>query len=270
MVLRPALRPGAPLLRRDATHVQVGTSPGVVLADQPGLVAFLRLLDGARDLERLCVLARERVPELDEGVSRLVARLMAVGAVVDASATRGSRSYELAVRADPASEELARATRSILAASGLPRLDAVEPDLLVLVSCGEPSRAAYEHASLWGVAHLPVVIDEDRVRIGPLAVPGRTPGVCCHDLHRADFDPSWPAILPQLDRTSGGVSASALAAVTGHAAAVEVAVEVLAHADGRRARTIGHCLIVGPRHDERTMRPVPFHHRCTCDLLKAA
>ncbi|AWB93145.1 hypothetical protein [Aeromicrobium chenweiae] len=268
MALRPALRPGAPLLRRDATHLQVGTSPGIVLADRPGLLAFLRLLDGARDLARLEVLAHERVPELQDDVTDLVSRLLAAGAVVDTSAARPRGAYELAVGGDPAAAELVDATRSILSASGLHHLDSTEPDLLVLVSCGEPARAVFEHAALWDVTHLPVVIDEDRVRIGPLVRPGRTPGLCCHDLHRADFDPAWPALLHQLGAIS--VTAGGLAATTAHAAAVEVAAEIIDHLDGRPPRTIGHCLLVGPRHDERIVRPVPFHPRCTCDLLRAA
>jgi hypothetical protein len=51
--LRPTIRPGAPLLRRDATHLQVGTSPGTVIDDRPGLRSFLRLLNGARDVDQL-------------------------------------------------------------------------------------------------------------------------------------------------------------------------------------------------------------------------
>ncbi|QGG40558.1 hypothetical protein [Aeromicrobium yanjiei] len=270
MALRPALRPGAPLLRRDATHLQVGTSPGVILPDRPGLLSFLRLLDGARDLQRLGALVRERVPELQDDVSELVSRLMAAGAVVDTSAADPRATHELAVVGDPASGEVVGAIRSILTSAGLHRLDSTEPELLVLVSCGEPPRSAFEQASLWGIDHLPVVIDEDRVRIGPLVTPGRTPGLCCHDLHRADFDPAWPALLHQLGRAAGGASAAGLRATTAHAAAVEVAAATLDHLDGARPLTVGCCLLVGPRHDERTQRPVPFHPRCTCDLLGAA
>ena len=41
------------MLRRDADHLQVGTSPGVVIADRPGLYPFLRGLDGTRDFAAL-------------------------------------------------------------------------------------------------------------------------------------------------------------------------------------------------------------------------
>ena len=53
VTLRPTIRPGAPLLRRDATRLQVGTSPGTVIDDWPGLRPFLRLLNGARDVDQL-------------------------------------------------------------------------------------------------------------------------------------------------------------------------------------------------------------------------
>lgn len=270
MTDRPRLRPGAPLLRRDPTHLQVGTSPGIVIPDRPGLLPFLRLLDGIRDVERLEAIVAERIPELVGSVRSVVAELIGVGALSGASSSTVNNTFEVAIRPDADGAGLAAVTRSILTNSGLTRLDATEPDLLVLVSCGEPSRTVFEQASLWGLTHLPVVIDEDQVRIGPLVRPGLTPCVGCHDLHRADWDHAWPAIVHQLGRPGAVVDASGLAATTAHAAAVEVAAEVLEHAAGRRARTVGRCLMVGPRHDGRAVRPIPFHPRCACDLLKAA
>ena len=74
VTLRPTIRPGAPLLRRDATHLQVGTSPGIVIDDRPGLRSFLRFLDGVRDVERLRVLARTDVPELEADVDDVLGR----------------------------------------------------------------------------------------------------------------------------------------------------------------------------------------------------
>ena len=46
----------------DTTHLQVGTSPGIVIDERPGLRSFLRLLNGVRDVERLRVLARTDSP----------------------------------------------------------------------------------------------------------------------------------------------------------------------------------------------------------------
>src|SRR5687768_3434430 len=85
VTLRPTIRPGAPLLRRDATHLQVGTTPGTVIDDRPGLRSFLQLLNGVRDVEQLRRLARTEVPELEGEIDDLLKPLLACGAVVDAS-----------------------------------------------------------------------------------------------------------------------------------------------------------------------------------------
>jgi len=271
MALRPALRPGALLLRRDATHLQVGTSPGVVIADRPGLMALLRLLDGVRDLGRLQDLADVSIPELTTSVADVVTELRALEAVVDASASvepPGRATAHIGFEVRPGADSLAATARTLLAAVGVDRESSSDPDLLVIVSVGETSRSAYERASLLGIDHLPVVIDEDRVRLGPLVRPGRTPCVGCHDLHRTDWDGAWPALVLQLGR--GPVRPSALHPLTEHAAAVEVAAEVMAHVDGSGPRTIGRCLVVGPGHDQRVVWPVSFHPRCACDLLSAA
>ncbi len=295
MSFRPALRPGAPLLRRDATSLQVGTSPGVVLADRPGLMALLRLADGTRDVTRLQAYAGETIPELDCDVAALMSELLALGVVFDSTRWSAPRrrgldsearhddlnagdparlvrrpELRVAFHADAAALPIVEASRAVLAASGVRELDAPDPHLMVIASCGEPSRTVFERPSAAGLDHLLVVIDEDRVRLGPLVRPGLTPCVGCHDLHRADWDPAWTALLPQLGRHTGILTPPALDAVTIHAAALELAVEVLAYCDSRAGRTSGQILAIGPRHDERSAWPLAFHHGCACDLLSAA
>lgn len=274
MPFRPALRPGAPLLRRDATHLQVGTSPGIIIVDRPGLVTLLRLLDGVRDVERLAALARVAAPELEGSAAAVLTELRAAGVVVDASAVDDARhrraTWPVDFHVGPGTVDLVTVTRSALAAAGLTRLTSTEPRLLVVASFGEPARTVYERPALLGVDHLPVVIDEDRVRIGPLVQPGRTPCTSCHDLHRTDWDPAWPALLHQLGHTPSRSGPPALDPLASHAAAVEVAAEVVAHLDGRPSRTIGRCLVIGPAHGDRASWPVAFHPRCACDLLNAA
>ena len=295
MTFRPALRPGAPLLRRDGTSLQIGTSPGVVLADQPGLMSLLRLTDGTRDVERLQSYARANIPELSFDVAALMCELLALGVVfdstrwsaphrrgldaearhVDLGAGEPARlvrrpRFAVAFHADAFAAPIVDVARGILTASGVRELDACDPDLLVIASCGEPSRAVFERPSAAGLDHLLLVIDENRVRLGPLVRPGRTPCISCHDLHRADWDQAWRALLPQFGRNTGILTPPALDAVTVHAAALELAVEVLAHCDGRAARTVGQLLAVGPGHEERSTWPLAFHHACACDLLSAA
>lgn len=295
MTFRPALRPGAPLLRRDATTLQIGTSPGVVIADRPGLYALLRLIDGSRDVDRLQAYARSSIPELDVTVADLMRELHALGVVFDASrwsapqrrgldaearhvdlgggdpARLSARpAFRVAFRCDTTSQPIVDVARAVLAQSGVCDLEATDPHLLVIASCGEPARSLFERPTLDGLDHMPIVIDEDRVRIGPLVRPGRTPCVSCHDLHRADWDHAWKGLLPQFGRPTRALTPPALSAVTVHAAALELAVEMLAYCDGQPVRSVGRFLVVGPEHDQRSSWPLAFHHGCTCDLLRAA
>lgn len=274
MPLRPILRPGALLLRRDATHLQIGTSPGTVVPDRPGLVALLLRLDGVRDVERLQRLATSDIPELRAPVGAVLDELLAAGVVVDASAVdadrrrRAGRAIDLV--ASTGTTDLVAATRAVLGSSGVDESAPGEAEVHVIVSHGEPPRSIYEQAALHGLVHLPVVVDEQRVRIGPLVRPGRTPCTTCYDLHRTDWDPTWPVVLAQLGHRHPHVAPSSLSGPATHAAAVEIAAEVLAVLDDGSPRTVGACLVVGPAHDERLVRPVAFHHRCACDLLNAA
>ncbi len=258
------------MLRRDATHLQVGTSPGTVIDDRPGLGAFLRLLNGARDVDQLRRLVRAEVPELDGDVEEVLRPLLACSAVVDARTLHVRRPrLRVALHDDASSRPLSRAIAHALTDLGMRSLDAPDPDLLLVVSCGEPSRAVFEQAHRHGITHLMVVLDEDRVRIGPLVIPGVTPCLTCLDLHRTDWDHAWPALLPQLGRSSWSIP-PAIPTPLAYAAAAEVGVEVLALAAGSRPRTAGRALALGPRHDDRNTWPVKFHHGCACALLPAA
>jgi hypothetical protein len=270
VILRPTLRPGAPLLRRDAHHLQVGTSPGTVIDDRPGLRSFLRLLNGVRDVEQLRRLARSDVPELEVDVDDVLKPLLACGAIVDARTLHVRRpQLRVALHDDAGSRPLGRALGHVLTDLGIRALDTPDPQLLLVVSCGEPARAVFEEAHRHGVSHLPVVLDEDRVRVGPVVIPGVTPCMTCLDLNRTDWDHAWPALLPQLGRSTWTV-APRLPAPLAYAAAAEVGIEVLAVATGQRPRTAGQMLAVGPAHDARAAWPVAFHHGCACALLPAA
>lgn len=269
VTLRPTIRPGAPLLRRDATHLQVGTSPGTVIDDRPGLRPFLRLLNGVRDVDQLRRLARTDVPDLEVDVADVLGPLLACGAVVDASLLVVRRPrLRVALHGDATGRPLARVIGRVLTDLGIGSLDPPDPDLLLVVSCGEPPRAVFDQARRSRISHLPVVIDEERVRIGPVVIPGLTPCLTCLDLHRTDWDRAWPALLPQLGRSRS--TAPVIPVPLRYAAAAEVALEVLAVASGSRPRTAGQALALGPEHDARVSWPVAFHHGCACALLPAA
>ena len=121
-----------------------------------------------------------------------------------------------------------------------------------------------------GRDHLRVVVEEDRIRLGPLVRPGQTPCINCHDLHRADWDRAWPALMTQFGTTVGPVSEPALSATTTFAAATAIAAETIAHCEDAAADTTGHCLVIGPHYLDRSLWPVSFHPACSCTLLIAA
>lgn len=261
--VRPTVRPGAAVLRRDAAHLQVGTSPGLVIRDHPGLYPLLRGLDGTRDFETLRRHVKRDLPELGTDVAEALAPLIAVGAVVDGERARRS-STRIGLSHDGPSRPLAATLRSLLA--DLKLTVAPDPDLVIAVSSGEPSRHVLANAASCGITHLVVVLDGDVVRLGPLVVPGRTPCVECLDLHRAGWDPTWPALLPQFGRPVAlGVSP-----LTQYAAVAEIAAEVARFAAGERPRTATQILTVEADRTVTAVASPGLHPRCPCSLLIAA
>ncbi len=291
---RPILRPGAVLLRRDACHLQVGTSPGYVLTDQPGLFPVLRLLDGVRDVRRLTMLAAQFVPEFTDDLAATLQELLAAGVVFDAcvwdlpgppdlrlearaAALTGHDPAEVLLRstfgwtinADAQVQDLADVITRILIRSGFAPPNDLDSTLHIMISSGEPSRTRFETAMDAGLDHLRVVVEESRVRIGPLVQPGRTPCVNCHDLHRRDWDAAWPALMTQF----GSASAAPVAALDTlmiYRAAAAVAAEAIACCGRTALTTLGSCVVLGPSHDQINRWPVTFHPQCSCTLLIAA
>jgi hypothetical protein len=72
------------------------------------------------------------------------------------------------------------------------------PDLTVLVADDVVDSRRGDELVRHDVPHIAVVTTPDRVVIGPLVLPGRTPCLRCLDLHRRDRDPAWPQIVAQL------------------------------------------------------------------------
>ncbi|GEL94595.1 ThiF family adenylyltransferase [Cellulomonas composti] len=110
------------------------------------------------------------------------------------------------------------------------RLTGHAPDVLVLVAGGalDSGRAAALVSA--AATHLPVVIGEVDVAVGPLVVPGRGPCTRCLDLHRADADPAWATVAAAL----AGAPPARLAPTgpTSTAAASVATALVVAHLDG--------------------------------------
>lgn len=285
---RPTLRPGACVLRRDSTHLQIGTSPGVIVRDRPGLHHLLLAMDGLHDPDDLA----EHVQDLDVPIRAVLADLTAVGAIVDAGAWRSSRTIaearhlvatdrdpgvltqrsrlRVSLHHDGGTIDLANLTASVLTDAGVNLTSDSDSDLAIVMSAGEPSRTALDEAVRCGVRHLLVRVEESRAHIGPLVSPGRTPCLGCHDLHRSTWDPGWSALVPQFGRRATGHNPPALGAILPHVVVGEIAAIVLLVADDPSAHPTLDVATLGPNITDRRTASSRFHHRCSCALLPPA
>lgn len=89
-----------------------------------------------------------------------------------------------------------------------------DPHLAVVVAdhVVDPAlRAAWTRRD---VPHLPVVVGDGRIRLGPFVVPGTGPCLQCVEYARTDDDPAWPAIAAQVwGRSAAPLSPWRVAAV---------------------------------------------------------
>lgn len=271
MTIRPMLRPGTSLLRRDATHLQIGTSPGFIVQDQPGLLTVLRLIDGVREVGSIIEVAREFVPEFRGDLGEVLRELCAADLAFDATQwSRRDRGHldgetlALALKGVPATqldhrtrftvsfiddrgcEEMADLSANILRRAGIGVSEDDEADLLVFLSNGEPARQKFEPLMAGHRPHTRVVLEDGCVRIGPLVCPGATPCINCHDLHRSDWDNAWPALMTQFGSMPTHGLATVLSSTILYHAASDLAAEVIAYCDGTAVQTEGHCLMIGP------------------------
>lgn len=137
------------------------------------------------------------------------------------------------------------------------------PDVAVLVESRAAAPARYARLVAQGVAHLPVVVREADVVVGPLVLPGVTACARCADLHRADADPAWPALVAQLRELADAPQETTLTA----ASAALAAAQVLAHLDGLRPAAAGALLEVALPGAVPRAVPLSPHPRCGCTTL---
>jgi len=247
--LRPILPPGAVLMRRRRDQLQVGSRPGVRVADEPGAGRVLRRADGVITVARLAQIAeQDGAPDGHD----LVRRLLAVGALVRPEPMR--RRLAIQVRSDPMTSTFAAA---MLAGADEPA--GGRPSVTVVATAGEPSRAALRQLCERGIAHLAVSFLERRARIGPLVLPSRTPCMDCYDVMLGRHDPGWAAVAVQFGaaRPARCPASPAQQIVTaGHA------LSLLEHPRP------GAVILLDPT-GERVEETAPFDVACPCQLLAA-
>jgi hypothetical protein len=182
-LVRPVLRPGVRVVRRDDRHLQLGLDPPdrLVLTDRPGL---LQVLTDA---------PRRPPAELRD----LLDELVRTGWVVDAVPRRrpgsAQRRATFVARVDaqlePALVRACTAARLTRDADRGPRL---------LATVGEPRRSLSDSLLRDDEPHLWLAVLPTSVRLGPFVEPGATACLRCVDAHLGDLDPRRATVLLQL------------------------------------------------------------------------
>jgi hypothetical protein len=219
-LLRPTLRPGLRVLRRDDRHLQVGVDPPhrLVVEDDPDvrrLLGDLRTGAGAgpttpaghRVLGQLLDAGLlVDAGELDDALAGADDRSAVLAAfahfgehAVDRLRDRGAARVALDAPAD-----LAHAAARLLRAAGLPLAGPGETGTVdLVVADSEPARDRLDPAARAGRPHLLVVGGPQGVRLGPFVVPGLTACVRCVDAHLGEADPRRATIVEQCTTSPG-------------------------------------------------------------------
>lgn len=218
--MRPILRPGLQVLRRDVHTVQLGLDwPGVcTLRETPALTAVLAAVDGFRDCSGVVLAAVHRGTSAADAHAALDV-LIDCGALVDQSTVWHREDAEGAwaflwllagpqrAAGDVVAARLRRrvavhgcgavadAVRSVVGLAGTTLASPGAADLVVLASDDEPRRELADEMMRQGAAQLWVYTREVVGVIGPFVVPGGSGCLRCVDLARSELDPAWPTLL---------------------------------------------------------------------------
>lgn len=224
--MRPVLRPGLQILRRDVRTLQLGHDwPGLAaVPDSLALQAVLGALDGFRDLDGVVLAASSESGLLIDDCRTALTVLVETGVVVDrvraevpTTRMRQAASWWLlagpegngdtiaAERAasrvwveDWAAESafVAGAARALIQQAGLTLASSrADADLVLAAVDDIPDRAHSDDLMHAGVPHLWAYLRDLVGVVGPLVDPGRSACMRCVDASRADLDPTWLTVL---------------------------------------------------------------------------
>ncbi|KAA1421010.1 hypothetical protein F0U44_01365 [Nocardioides humilatus] len=270
------LRPGIPVVRRDADTLQVGLHPPLAacLPDRPEVRDLLATLRDGATVPSPGSLA----PEAAHALAALrAADLVLTGAPApgrpDLTAARaqfgsdGSRRlaarsrHTIGVRGATACRSLAA---SLAASAGLV-VDDGAPAVWLVVETGQVSRDTLDPLVRAGVPHLVVSGDAAGRRVGPFVEPGRTACLRCVDAHEAESDPRRPFLLEQAAR-SGGVSP--VDPVLDQLALAWAVRDLSRYLEGDEPSTWSATVDIGPGSAPRVMQWLRHPHcGCAWDLL---
>jgi len=190
MVLK--VRAGVPLVWRSPSSLQFGVDAPLVVLDEvgAGIERVISALVGGVSTTGFDMMARGAGVSVD-AADELLQRLAPVLETEAAPA-----ELRVAVEGDgPLADEV----RRVLGAEGvLAAPDESAPSLAVIVAGWVISPEDHGSWLRRDIPHLPVVIGDGGVTVGPLVEPGSGPCLYCVQLTRTDDDPAWPAIATQL------------------------------------------------------------------------
>ena len=254
MILR--LDPRLPLVWRGPTSIQLGIDPVVVVLDDVTEAdeRMLAALAVGVSSSGLAMVARATPAERDTLLAALAPALSSVPAALPSTvAVHGS-------------DALVTAIASALANSGVEVVTGPDAAALAQHSPALAILAAHyvfppELHSLWlrrDVPHLPVLVGDGAVVVGPVIEPGAGPCLLCLELHRRDTDEAWPAIATQLLGRRSAAETPVLV-MEGAAAACRLALERLT--DGPGAAISLRIDAATGRREVRAWQP---HPECGC------
>lgn len=222
--MRPILRPGSHLLRRNDHELQIGLDPeqAVVLPEADEVRHCLSLMSrsaqaaeyaGAKTLDVLTAnelildssALMPLIPSIESGrpaVSRNDVAALARSAGDQAAAILAARRafrVDVVPFGNELSHQLAGDLRGLLAGVGVRATGPAHRSAAVvaLVGVGEPDRELVDGWMRAGTPHLIVRLTEGAATVGPFVVPGKTACLRCLDAHHTDADPAWPLLVTQ-------------------------------------------------------------------------
>jgi len=299
--MRPILRPGCHVLRRNRHELQIGLDPAqaVVLPDDDDVRATLARLELAAEVTKslpgsdrttlqllaahdLLVDSDRLLPLLPVGATsdhrrrRCDVAALARGAgdgVADSVAARRALRVTVAGFGSACGDGLLDELAELLLRAGITTRTAPPPDhtpsrLGVLVGVGEPPREMLDGWMRDGVPHLVVRLVEGLAVLGPFVRPGLTACLRCLDAHHADADGSWPLLVQQYTTASAGERADGVPepvdSLTATVLLSWAAREVANHAEGHRPATWSTTIRLDRRLTSVETRSWLRHPDCGC------
>ncbi len=267
------LRPGAPVLRRDATTLQVGLHPPHVaqVPDAPEVRALLDSLRGGVSPDDLTPVAGRALDSLvAAGLAipggpattsdQTLVQAQFAGDGVRRLADRAG--HRIGVRAPGSSRAI---VADLLALSGL-EVDDAAPSVWLVVAPGPILREAIDPLLRVGAPHLLVSGDLGGRRIGPFVEPGRTACLRCVDAHEAEADPRRPFLLEQAALASTG--GEPVDPVLDRLALAWAVRDLCRYLEGDEPSTWSATIDLGPSGAPRLVRWLRHPHcGCAWDLL---